>query len=104
MSDDCGPIACSLDAGARSERVEEWRALVASSVSTMSSDATSVRLVLDESDAALLEAASLGQREKACCAFFEVSLDLTAETRTLSLRVPEGAEEVLAAFVAMLRS
>jgi hypothetical protein len=104
VSDDCGPIACSLDAGVRSERVEEWRALVASSVSTMSSDATTVRLVLDESDAALLEAASLGQREKACCPFFEVSLELTAETRTLSLRVPEGAEEVLAAFVAMLRS
>jgi hypothetical protein len=78
--------------------------LVASSVSTMSSDATRVRLVLDDSDAALLEAASLGQREKACCPFFEVSLELTAETRTLSLRVPEGAEEVLAAFVAMLRS
>jgi hypothetical protein len=104
VSDDCGPIACSLDAGVRSERVEEWRAMVASSVSTMSSDATTVRLVLDESDAALLEAASLGQREKACCPFFEVSLELTAETRTLSLRVPEGAEEVLAAFVAMLRS
>jgi hypothetical protein len=102
--DDCGPIACSLDAGALTERVEEWRALVASSVRTFTSDATTVRLVLDESDAALLRAATLGQREKACCPFFEVSVDLAAETRTLSLRVPEGAEEVLATFVALLRS
>jgi hypothetical protein len=104
VSDDCGPIACSLDAGARAERVEEWRALLASSVRTLSADATTVRLVLDASDTALLEAAALGQREKACCPFFDVSVDLAPETRTLSLRVPEGAEEVLATFVAMLRS
>jgi hypothetical protein len=104
VSDDCGPIACSLDAGALTERVEEWRALVATSVRTLTSDATTVRLLLDGSDAALLQAAALGQREKACCPFFAVSLELAADTRTLSLRVPEGAEEVLATFVAMLRS
>ncbi len=104
MTDDCGPIACSLDAGALTDRVEEWRALVASSTRTLTADATSVRLVLDGSDAALVRAVSLGQREKACCPFFDVSLDLAADTRTLSLRVPEGAEEVLATFVAMLRS
>ena len=104
MSDDCGPIACSLDAGARTEREEEWRALMASSVRTLSADATTARLVLDGSDAALLEASALGQREKACCPFFDVSVDLAADACTLSLRVPEGAEEVLATFVAMLRS
>jgi hypothetical protein len=104
VSDDCGPIACSLDAGARTERMEEWRALVTSSVRALTSDATTVRLVLDGSDAALLRATSLGQREKACCPFFDVSVDLAADTRTLSLRVPEGVEEVLATFVAGLRS
>jgi hypothetical protein len=104
VSDGCAPLACSLEAGARTSRVEEWRALVASSVRTLTSDATTVHLELDQSDAALLLAASLGQREKACCPFFDVSLHLTAETRTLSLRVPEGAEELLASFVAVLRS
>jgi hypothetical protein len=104
VSDDDAPIACSLDAGALTERVEEWRALVGSSVRTLSADATTVRLELEGSDGALLRAAALGQREKACCPFFDVSVVLGAETRTLSLRVPEGAEEVLATFVALLRS
>ncbi len=104
MSDDDRPIACSLNAGALNERVGEWRALVASSVVTLTSDPTTVRLVLDGSDGALLEAAALGQREKACCPFFDVSIDLAAGARTLSLRVPQGAEEVLATFVAMLKS
>jgi hypothetical protein len=103
VSADGTPIACSLDAESLTERVDEWRALVASSVRTLESDPTSVRLTLDGADGALLEAAALGQREKACCPFFDVSIDLGADVRTLSLRVPEGAEEVLATFVAMLR-
>jgi hypothetical protein len=104
VSDSGEPIACSLDATALTERVEEWRALVASSVRTIAADDNTVRLVLDGSDAALLRAAALGQSEKACCPFFDVSVDLAAETRTLSLRVPPGAEEVLATFVDLLRS
>jgi len=104
VSDDSSPIACSLDAEGLTGRVEEWRALVASSVRTLETDATAVRMALDGSDSALLEAAALGQREKACCPFFDVSIDLAAGARTLTLRVPEGAEEVLATFVAMLRA
>ena len=60
-------------------RVEEWQALVASSVRTLEADATTVRLVLDGSDDALLRAAALGQLEKACCPFFDVSIDLAAD-------------------------
>ena len=104
MSESGEPIACNLDSEALTERVDEWRALVASSVRTIAADATSVRLELDGSDAALLRASALGQREKACCPFFEVTVDLAAETRTLSLRVPEGAEAVLTNFVELLRS
>ena len=37
--------------------------------------------------------------EKQCCPFFDVSLALEADRRTLVLAVPDGAEEVLAAFV-----
>ena len=40
------PLACPLDAGARGARVDEWRALVASSIVRVESDPTSVRLVL----------------------------------------------------------
>jgi MerR family transcriptional regulator, copper efflux regulator len=104
VSDACQPIACSLTAEGLAERVEEWRALVASSVQTLESEATVVRMVLDGSDTALLAAAALGQREKACCDFFDVSIDLGSDVRTLTLRVPDGADEVLASFVAMLRA
>jgi hypothetical protein len=97
------PIACSLDAAALGERAEEWRALVASSVSSVETGDTAVRLVLRDTDAALTTAVDLAQREKECCAFFDVTLALEADRRTLVLAVPDGAQEVLAAFVALLR-
>ncbi len=100
--DDAVPIACSLDAGSLVGRVDEWRALVASSVVSVESDETTVRMVLAESPTALAAAVSLGQREKQCCAFFEVSIDLEAERRVLVLRVPDGAEEVMATFVSLV--
>ena len=102
--DDGGvPIACSLDAATFAERAEEWRALVHSSaVTSVEADATAVRLVLGDSEDALTTAVALAQREKHCCPFFDVSVALQADRRTLILAVPDGAEEVLAAFVALL--
>jgi hypothetical protein len=96
------PIACSLDAGSVADRMEEWRTFVASSVVAMDADATSVHLSLDDSPGALVAAASLGQHEARCCAFFDVAIDLRPDGRSLSLRVPRSAEEALAAFVAQL--
>ena len=96
------PIACSLDVGSLAERVDEWRQLVASSVVDLEADATSVRLVLRDTEAALVAAASLGQREKRCCGFFTVAIELGPDRRTLTLRVPDGAEEAMATFVALL--
>jgi hypothetical protein len=96
------PIACSLDAAALADRADEWRALVGSSVASVESADTAVRLVLRHSDAALTAAVALAQREKQCCAFFDVSLVLEADRRTLVLAVPDGAEDALAAFVALL--
>jgi hypothetical protein len=96
------PIACSLDAASLAERAEAWRALVASSVTAVDAGDTSVRLVLRETDAALTTAVALAQREKECCPFFDVSLALEPDRRTLVLTVPDGAEEALAGFVAML--
>ncbi len=96
------PIACSLDAASLGDRAGEWRALVAAWVTAVEAGDTAVRLVLRDSDAALTSAAALAQREKECCAFFEVSIALEADRRTLVLSVPDGAEEALAAFVALL--
>ena len=97
------PIACSLDAATFAERAEEWRVLVRSSaVTSVEADATAVRLVLGDSEDALTTAAVLAQRETHCCPFFEVSVALQADRRTLILAVPDGAEDALAAFVALL--
>ncbi len=63
-----------------------------------------MRTVPDDSPAALTAAASLGQREKRCCAFFDVAIGLGADSRTLSLTVPGGTEEALAALVVLLTS
>jgi hypothetical protein len=97
------PIACNLDAGSFAERIGEWQALVATSVDAVVSEPSAVHLALEPSEQALVAAVDLAQREKQCCPFFDVTVDIGAEQRTLSLRVPEGAEEALSAFVAMLR-
>jgi hypothetical protein len=102
--DDAVPFVCSLETGSLEERAGEWRAFVASSVASVEPRAASVRLVLTESESALVAAAALGQREKRCCAFFDVFIELGGDTRTLVLTVPDGAEEALATFVALLRS
>ena len=98
------PIACTLDAESLVVRTDEWRAFVASSVSAVEVDATTVRLVLNDSEAALIAAALLGAREKACCAFFDVDIELDADRRALRFSVPAGAEEALAAFAALVRT
>jgi hypothetical protein len=96
------PIACSLDSASLGERTAEWRALVASSVTSVEADDGALRLVLRDSNAALTAAVALAQREKECCPFFDVSLAIRADSRTLILAVPEGAEDVLAAFADLL--
>jgi hypothetical protein len=98
------PIACTLDPGSLAERTGEWRSFLTSCVVSVEVGATSVRMVLADSPAALATAASLGQREKRCCAFFDASIELEAERRFLVLRVPNGAEEAMATFVALIRS
>jgi hypothetical protein len=96
------PIACTLGAESMADRVDEWRNLVASFVVSIEARPRTVRLVLRDSDAALVAASSLGQREKQCCAFFDLSIELEAERRSLVLRVPVGAEDALSAFTDVL--
>jgi hypothetical protein len=98
------PIACTLDAESLAVRSDEWRAFVSSWVSAIETDAATVRLVLNDSEAALVAAASLGAREKACCAFFDVDIELDADRRALRFSVPAGAEAALATFLDLVRS
>ncbi len=101
---EAAPIACSLDQAALGERGDEWRALVAWSVASVDVGPTAVRLLLRDSEADLTAAVALAQREKHCCPFFDVTLELDSDRRTLVLAVPHGAEETLSAFVALLGS
>ena len=97
------PIACSLDVDGLAERQAEWQGLVASpAVVGMESGRTEVRLLLDGTDAALAAAASLGQREKQCCPFFDVAVELDGQHHALRVAVPDVAADVLAAFVAAI--
>jgi hypothetical protein len=98
------PIACTLDAESVAVRTDEWSEFIASSVIAVDTDDTTIRLVLRDSDAALVAAASLGAREKACCAFFDVDIEIQPERRTLRLSVPAGAEEALFTFLELVRS
>jgi hypothetical protein len=97
------PIACSLTAGSLTERLGEWRALVAASVSSVEADAHSVRFALRDSDEALLAAVSLGAREKECCPFFDVVVELEPDRRVLRLSVPADAEPLLDEFLRAIR-
>jgi hypothetical protein len=100
---DDAPIACSLDAASFQERAEEWRAQVRSpSVVSVEAVGASVRLVLGQSEGALTAAVALAQREKECCPFFDVSVQVEADRRTLVLAVPDDAQELLRSFVALL--
>jgi hypothetical protein len=96
------PIACSLDAASLEERAAAWQDLVASSIASVETGDRAVRLVLRPSDDALTMAVALARREKECCPFFEVTLAIEPDRCTLVLAVPDGAEETLATFVAML--
>jgi hypothetical protein len=96
------PIACTLDAGRLPERVAEWQAFTRRSVLQVERDAHGARLLLANGDDVLVAAASLAQREKECCAFFDFALLLEPEARWLRVTVPAQADAVLASFLEML--
>jgi hypothetical protein len=100
---ECGaPIACSLDAVDLRQRIDEWRQFRRDHVGTITDDGAAAQLELDLSEAALLSAVSLSEQEKACCPFFDFSIDVEPGRRTLRVSVPPEAADVLGSFVEML--
>jgi hypothetical protein len=97
------PIACTLTAEAAHDRLDEWRQFFTRSVTAMErTSARNVRFQLSESTSARRDAADLAQREKACCSFFEFSLELEASGWWLVVRVPPDAAPVLAEFASLV--
>ena len=98
------PIVCTLTAGQWTDRVAEWQQFRRTSVLGSAGGDNVVRLQLAASEQALLAAASLSQREKICCAFFDFAIEIEAGGPWLVIRVPAGAEATLAGFSAMLET
>jgi hypothetical protein len=93
------PLACTLSAEESTDRVEEWRAFLSSSIAIVerASD-QQLRLRLEDSTAALITAVGLAQRETACCAFFEFSIEIEVTSCWLVVRVPPEASDILNEF------
>jgi MerR family copper efflux transcriptional regulator len=89
------PIACTLSVDDAAARGKEWRRFVAGSAVDIERRGTSARLRLRDGDEALLGAADLARREKACCAFFEFRLTLLPEGIWLEVDGPAEAAPVL---------
>jgi hypothetical protein len=57
---------------------------------------------LNNSTQTLEAAVDLARREKACCAFFEFSIEVEADASWLSVKVPPDAADTLEDFVSLL--
>jgi hypothetical protein len=87
------PLVCSLTEQAARGQLDEWRRL-ASDPAVEVTRASPTRLAFHVNDGLdRVEAVvGLAQREKACCPFFDFSLDIATDSVTLVVSVPdEGA-------------
>lgn len=96
------PIACTLTAPAAAERVAEWREFFSTAVQRVDCGSRSATLTLHAGSDVLLVGTSLAEREKACCAFFEFSLDIDQSGTRLHIEVPAEAEPILASLLDLL--
>jgi hypothetical protein len=96
------PIACTLTSEAALDRVDVWRQFFARSVTALErTSAQEFRFRLGASTQAVSDAVDLAQREKACCPFFEFSIQVEATSCWLVVRVPPEASVVLADFAGL---
>jgi NAD(P)H-dependent FMN reductase len=89
------PVACALPDDAARSQLDEWRRLTDSPSVTVERVSPTELAIHLGSDADVPFVVDLAQREKACCPFFEFSLDIGAESLCLRLRVPDDAAQVL---------
>jgi hypothetical protein len=98
------PIACSLTATAARSQLDEWRTLLATAAvaaERVSPSRLSLRLRDDLGQVGPVIA--LAQREKACCPFFDFTIQIDADRVTLHISVPAEAAGVLDSFESDLR-
>jgi DNA-binding transcriptional MerR regulator len=98
------PVACTLDAGEVSTRVDEWRALLADKQELL--QGVTARRGLDDglrlefgANTDITEVARLAAAEQGCCRFF--TFDLVIDSRGIALEVhapPDGQSVLTALF------
>jgi hypothetical protein len=97
------PIACTLTPESAAARLEEWRHFLAHSTVAMDkTDDVQLRVQLDGSARTIEAAVDLARREKACCGFFEFSIEVEADACWLSIKVPPDAARTLEDFASLL--
>ncbi|QJY47810.1 MerR family transcriptional regulator [Pseudonocardia broussonetiae] len=87
-------IACSLDGDGYSDRIEQWRTLLAAADREELRDG-GIAVRLPAVDAGRL--AELVVAEQQCCPFFTFELTFIGATVVLTAHAPEGAEPLVAA-------
>jgi hypothetical protein len=99
------PIACTLGRGDATERVDAWREALATSITSVARPTpgrVELHLVHDPGRIGVL--VDLASREKACCEFFDFSIQIDALGATLVVAVPDEALAVLDEFEAMAKA
>jgi hypothetical protein len=97
------PVACTLTLESAAARLEEWRYFLAHSTGAVQkSGDLQLRVQLDGSAGVIEAAVDLARREKACCGFFEFSIEVESDACWLSIKVPPDAAGTLEDFASLL--
>jgi hypothetical protein len=93
------PIACSLGPDDVTDRIDEWRRVLATAVTGVRRpDPQRLELRLDPAPEGIATTVDLARREKACCQFFDFRLEIGSEEIDLIVTVPTDASSVLDGF------
>jgi hypothetical protein len=97
------PIACSLTSTAAQSQLEEWRSVLAATVSGARRPSPTrlefpLREAVGRDGGQLAAVVALARREQACCPFFGFALDIRAEEVVLQVTVPPDAVPILDGF------
>jgi hypothetical protein len=90
------PLVCSLTDQAARGQLDEWRQVASDPAVAMTRPSpTRLELRLGDRLDQVGNLVGLAQREKACCPFFDFSLDIAADSVTLVVSVPEDGAPLL---------
>ena len=94
------PIACNLDAEQLQDRLAELKAIGRTSLRRVERTSQRARLRFARADAVRERLDEIVEAESRCCAFMDFELSEAGDEIVMTISVPEGAEPVLAEFVA----